>query len=164
MSAKDKILEDLFTDNSNDEILFEQYKLYVEMANDVSERRDKTNKFYVTLMSLLLTVFSIISSITNNWIIFIIPLTIMILISIVWMKNIKSYATLNQGKFDVINEIEKKLPSKGFTIEWELMKVYDYKNLTKIEKNIPLTILILSMVAIIWILSPILIQKVFCFF
>ena len=47
MSAKDKILEDLFTDNSNDEILFEQYKLYVEMANDVSERRDKTNKFYV---------------------------------------------------------------------------------------------------------------------
>jgi hypothetical protein len=73
MSGTSKILEDLIEENPNKKLLFEQYKLYVEMANDVSERRDRTNKFYVTLMSLLLTVFTIMTSITKEKIIFIIP-------------------------------------------------------------------------------------------
>ena len=81
MSCTSKILEDLIVENPDNQILFEQYKLFVEMANDVSERRDRTNKFYTTLMSLLLTIFGIISSITKEWIIFILPLLIMILIS-----------------------------------------------------------------------------------
>lgn len=163
MSCTSKILEELITKTPDKKLLFEQYKLYVEMANDVSERRDKTNKFYVTLMSLLLTVFGIISSITKDSILFIIPLLIMIFFNIVWMKNIESYSTLNRGKFDVINEIEKQLPAKGFTIEWELMELYNYQKLTKVEKYIPLicifsTILLIALIIFKWV------QKGCCFF
>lgn len=163
MSCTSKILEDLIVENPDNQILFEQYKLFVEMANDVSERRDRTNKFYTTLMSLLLTIFGIISSITKEWIIFILPLLIMILISWVWMKNIQSYSTLNRGKFDVINEIEKQLPAKGFTIEWELMEVYKYQKLTKVEKKVPLIILIISIILTIALIIAVLIQKGCCF-
>ena len=164
MRCTSKILEDLIVENPNDKILFEQYKLYVEMANDVSERRDRTNKFYATLMSLLLTIFGIINSINKEWIIFIIPLSIMILISLVWMKNIQSYSTLNRGKFDVINEIEKELPAKGFTIEWELMELYHYQELTKVEKNVPLIILLISTILTISLIVAVFIQKGCCFF
>jgi len=164
MSGTSKILEDLIEENPNKKLLFEQYKLYVEMANDVSERRDRTNKFYVTLMSLLLTVFTIMTSITKEKIIFIIPLLLMILFSRVWMKNIKSYSTLNRGKFDVINKIEKLLPAKGFAIEWELMELYNYQRLTKVEKNVPLILCIISTILSIALIVFILIQKGCCFF
>ena len=164
MSNTSEILKGLIVENPDKQILFEQYKLFVEMANDVSERRDRTNKFYASLMSLLLTIFGIISSITKEWTIFFFPLLLMILISWVWMKNIQSYSTLNHGKFDVINEIEKQLPAKGFTIEWELMELYNYQEFTKVEKNIPLIIIIISIILVIALIIALLIQKGCCFF
>ena len=41
-----------------DEHLLEQYKLYVEMTDQVSTRRAHTNRFYVSLLSGLLALFS----------------------------------------------------------------------------------------------------------
>ena len=164
MNPTSEILENLIVENPNEELLFEQYKLYVEMSNDLSERRDRTNKFYVSLMSLLLTAFSIIASITKDVALFIMPLAIIILFSKVWIENISSYSTLNRGKFDVINEIEKQLPSRGFTIEWQLMDLYKYKELTKVEKNVLYIIFILSIITEIFLILFLLIQKGCCFF
>lgn len=161
MSAKDSILKNLLKEDANEEILFEQYRLYVEMANNITNHRNNTNKFYVTLISLLISIFSIITSITHELIIFIIPLMIIIGISYIWMKNIESYSALNHGKFDVINEIENKLPARGFTIEWELIKLYNYKELTKVEKNVPKAICIIAIIAIILLIF---IQKGYCIF
>ena len=161
MSAKDSILKNLLKEDANEEILFEQYRLYVEMANNITNHRNNTNKFYVTLISLLISIFSIITSITHELIIFIIPLMIIIGISYIWMKNIESYSALNHGKFDVIDEIENKLPTRGFTIEWELIKLYNYKELTKVEKNVPKAICIIAIIAIILLIF---IQKGYCIF
>lgn len=161
MSSKDKILEELGTSNNNNHILFEQYKLYVEMANDVSNRRDKTNKYYLTLISLLITIFSIIISITYKLQIVLIPLIITIIICYIWMKNIESYSTLNRAKFDVINEIENDLPVKGFSIEWDLLQLYNYNELTKVEKIVPKAIIYILTIVIILI---ILVQKGCCVF
>ena len=86
---------------------------------------------------------------------------IIIGISYIWMKNIESYSALNHGKFDVINEIENKLPARGFTIEWELIKLYNYKELTKVEKNVPKAICIIAIIAIILLIF---IQKGYCIF
>ena len=57
MSARDSILKNLFTDEENKQILFDQYRLYVEMANEVSNRREKVNKFYILIISLFITIF-----------------------------------------------------------------------------------------------------------
>ena len=149
-------INELFTENYNSQILFEQYKLYVEMANNVSNRRENTNKFYVSLISLLITIIVIINSLTQELQILIFPITTLIPICYLWMKNIESYSTLNKGKFSVINEIENKLPAKGFTIECDLMTLYNYKELTKVEKKVPTIIIGLAIVSIILI---ILIQK-----
>lgn len=162
MNAKDSILKNLLKEDTNEEILFEQYKLYVEMANEISNRRDNANKFYLTLISLFITIFSIINSITHDSSIFIIPLIIIIIICCIWAKTIDSYSTLNIGKFNIINEIEKKLPAKGFTIEWELLiKVYSYNKLTIVEKWVPKIIGIIAVIAIIFLL---IIQKGYCIF
>ena len=41
--------------------LLEQYKLYVEMADRVSQRRDQSNRFYVTIVSALAAIVVIIA-------------------------------------------------------------------------------------------------------
>ena len=45
------------------EHMLEQYKLYVEMADRVSSRRAQTNRFYISLLSILLALLSIVASI-----------------------------------------------------------------------------------------------------
>ncbi|MCK4735084.1 MAG: hypothetical protein KAT65_21710, partial [Methanophagales archaeon] len=40
--------------------LLEQYKLYVEMADRISTRRAQTNRFYISLLSGLLALLSIV--------------------------------------------------------------------------------------------------------
>ena len=162
MNAKDSILKNLFTGEEDKQILFNQYKLYVEMANEISNRRDEMNKFYLTLISLFISIFSILISITQKPVLFIIPLIITMVICFIWMKTIESYKTLNRSKFDVINEIENKLPVKGFTIEWELLKnLYQHNKLTKVEKYVPIIIGIIAVIAIIILL---IIQKGYCIF
>ena len=39
----------------------EQYKLYVEMADRVSQRRDQSNRFYVTLVSALVALLVVLA-------------------------------------------------------------------------------------------------------
>ena len=39
-------------------IIIEQYKLYVEMADRISQRRAESNKFFITLLSSMLIVAS----------------------------------------------------------------------------------------------------------
>ena len=41
--------------------LLEQYKLYVEMADRVSQRRDQSNRFYVTIVSALAAIVVVIA-------------------------------------------------------------------------------------------------------
>lgn len=151
MNSREPILENLINDSTNDKQLFEQYKLYVEMADNVSERRDKTNRFYLGLITAMVT-FSSVFSITVDYIVLIVIILICsILICWNWYQNILSYKRLNSGKFAVINPIENELAVKGFTMELEFVKNGGYKDLTNIEKNIPLYFMVLCALMIIGI-------------
>jgi len=126
----------------NDEELktvFEQYKLYVEMADRVSQRRMSANTFFTTVNTLLFTVAAFIGNKDLLWLIFV--GIIGCIISFAWYFTLNSYRQLNSGKFAVINEIEKLLPLSGFSYEWEVLKWGKKKNsywpLSHVEKIIP---------------------------
>lgn len=128
------------------ETLIEQYKLYVEMADNVSKRRQDANKFYISLMSALIPVLVFVLdkgseiAISPNLILLIVSF-MGILISLIWYLNINSYRQLNGAKFQVINDLEKKLPYQGFTREWDFLqqgkKSKVYLELTKVERWVP---------------------------
>ena len=125
--------------NISHDSLLEQYKIYVEMSNEISKRRDQTNNFYISLSSAIIALFSLIvvefGSIYSK---FIILLPILgLIICFVWFTHIKSYKQLNSAKFQVINKIEEQLPYSGFTEEWEILKKTNYRNLTDLERYIP---------------------------
>ncbi|MEM8565579.1 MAG: hypothetical protein AAGF85_03915 [Bacteroidota bacterium] len=149
---------------NNESDLIEQYKLYVTMADKVSDRRSKTNQFYITLLSALLVVVSLVVNkdglVAQNVVLLSIGI-LGLIICLIWAVNIRSYRKLNTAKFKIIHELETRLNYPGFTIEWEILgKGMDKKNylqLTRVEALIPsiLTIpfLTLSIYAIVQLLS-----------
>lgn len=126
---------------SSDEIrtAFEQYKLYVEMADRVSQRRMSANAFFTTVNTLLLTFATFIGNKDLLWTVFI--GVIGCIISFTWYFTLNSYRQLNSGKFIVIHEIEKLLPLSCYAFEWEILasgnKKSKYWPLSHVEKVIP---------------------------
>jgi hypothetical protein len=125
----------------------EQYKLYVEMADRVSDRRSTANTFFLTANTLLVSVFGAIASkdagLSSDsmriW--FILFALSGLAFSLAWFFIVKSYRQLNEGKFKVIGEIEKSLPLAPYKAEWiALGKGKEpklYRPLTDIERFAP---------------------------
>ncbi|MHA1195166.1 MAG: RipA family octameric membrane protein [Promethearchaeota archaeon] len=142
-------------EESSRNILIEQYKLYVEMADRVSNRRNNSNIFYVSLLSSILALFMFIIehkiipdfSIFNFFLLLIGMISVSL--SITWFFNIRSYEQLNSVKFDIIHNMEKELPYQCYKKEWDLIKGEEgdkkkkYLRVTKIEQSVPFIFIIL---------------------
>jgi hypothetical protein len=133
------------------EHLLEQYKLYVEMMDKATERRGKTNTFYISLLSSLLALLSLLVNKDNNLffedrnILLLLLASLGICLCYVWYTNINSYKQLNSLKFKVIYEIEFHLPFPCYHREWGILsedKKNKYRRLSRVEKFVPLILAI----------------------
>ncbi len=135
--------------------LMEQYKLYVEMADRVSQRRDQSNRFYVTILAALAAILVVVSRFaptTNGLVSSQLPVVFIgvaafgSMMSIIWIVNLWAYRNLNEAKFDVINELEKNLPFEGFTREWRILtsgnRFTRRLRLSKVEQFAPIIVLL----------------------
>lgn len=132
-----------YPDNKKSEHTLEQYKMYVESAEKVSDRRSNLNTFYLSLTTTIAGVIGYLKTNTvENSEYLIIGLSISaILICIYWVNLLENYRKLNSGKFKVIHEIEKELPLNLYEYEWEKLGQGNdpklYKKLSNVEKIIP---------------------------
>ena len=133
------------------EHLFEQYKLYVEMADQVSNRRNLTNTFFLTLHTLLLGAigFSVEKGpkLVDHWLVFF-PLAAVILLCISWWMIVRSYRQLNGGKYLIVGEFEKRLPASPYwSAEWKALgegkDISKYLPITHVENWIPIIFAVL---------------------
>jgi hypothetical protein len=130
-------------------ILFEQYKLYVEMTDRISERRGHTNTFFISVTAALFAAMGTLTTIAvddkggpHRWALFLLAALVSfggIAICGIWRQLLQNYQKLNTAKFEIINQMEKKLPTNGFSTEWKLLqtKQYGYGGLGKVESKIP---------------------------
>lgn len=129
------------------DVILAQWQTCVEMANSVSQRRDTMNNIFVTLNLAIIATVSITWDIKSLFI-----LAAGIVVSIIWLLFIRNYKLLNTEKFNVINEIENKLPVKPFNDEWKKLRSNKkYKDGTKLEKTLPIMFIVLYIIAIITI-------------
>ena len=136
--------------------LFAQYKLYVESAEKISERRVSSNNFLLTVNAFLVTLNGFQAAIWNkNYWGVLIPLA-GFLVSLTWLRIIISYSNLNAVKFKVIHELEKHLPAALYSYEWqkaELGRGKVYRPMSHLERWIPVVFIILYVVlaiAVVW--------------
>jgi len=124
------------------EHLLEQYKLYVQMADNISNRRSQANTFYISVLSGFLVLIPVI--IQNGLVKSMFFLTGVGLLGttlcLVWFVTLQQYRHLNSGKFKVIHDMEKELPFACFDIEWKYLGEGKgkYKKLTRVEQLVPL--------------------------
>ena len=140
----------LFSESQKDEDsyknqLFDQYKLYIEMADRISQRRTTANTFFLTANAALLTVASGFKDDFGKYMYLV--SVVGIIVSLFWFFCIRSYKQLNSGKFKVIHEIEKKLPLHLFDYEWEVLgrgkSFKKYWPLSHVECTVPFTFIAL---------------------
>lgn len=120
--------------------LLDQYKLYVEMADRISTRRQSANSYFLTVNSAILAFVGYVTSKDSSdylWLLGIAGVTL----SYLWYRLIRSYRDLNTAKFKVVHDIEKKLPISPYDAEWEAMGRGEnadlYKPVTHIEIGVP---------------------------
>lgn len=147
--------------------LLEQYKLYVNSAEKISDRRQKTNEFFLGLNTALLTALGFIyGKIENSDIVMILMLIAGISICYFWYRIIRSYKGLNGGKFDIIHLIEKKLPLSLYDAEWDILGRGEDKNkywpFSHIEIKIPWIFIIIYACALVYILQSMEILNYIC--
>jgi hypothetical protein len=123
-------------------VLFEQYKLAVEMADRMSAKREAANKFFVGLVSAFGGLYALLNDapllLRTAWE-YVLPM-LAICWCVLWWFTIRHYRRLNQIKWKVIEEeLESNLPLKPFRSEDALLGKRRF-GLTKLELIIPVIV------------------------
>jgi hypothetical protein len=126
--------------------LFEQYKLYVESAEKISERRVSANNYLLTVNSVLVTLYGLVAASRFNtyWTI-LVPVA-GLLVSLTWHQIITSYRDLNTVKFKVIHELEHQMPAALYDYEWHKAgegRGKAYHPLSHLERWVPIIFMVL---------------------
>lgn len=154
----DNILTGIHTDhkeNHADKYIdhyLEQYRIYLHMFNTVSDRRLKTNEFFLGLNTAIMAIMGYIETkiVPHASIVFILVPFVGIAICYCWYEIIISLRQLCRAKFKVIHQVEQKLPVSLFKTEWILLgegkNAKKYVPLSKIEKRIPIIFIVLYII------------------
>ena len=89
----------------------ELYKLAVEMVDRISARRALANTFFLTVNTGLV---ALLGGKDLRWYV----AAAGIVFALAWWSLLQSYRQLSQARFEVINEIETRLPVHMFSDEW----------------------------------------------
>jgi len=119
------------------------YKMLVDMADKVSQRRQNANNFYLSVNTALIGASAYIGSLAQQ-----VPHQTLaiaaagLLVSLLWFRNINSYRDLNKGKFVIIQDLELQLPVRPYTAEWETLhrgeNTKHYRPFHTVEALVPL--------------------------
>lgn len=146
-------------ENTKDGEVFDLYKIMIESSEQLIQRRQITNGFFITLIGAIVAGcgFLIKEKVVSDAgiIVLIFPMMIGILLCRSWGNLIENYGKLNAGKFKVIHRLEKQMSARVFDAEWVALgkglRREKYQSFTTTERNVPslFLVLMLSMLAFI---------------
>ena len=149
----------------------EIYKLHAELADRVSQRRLGTNRVYagalVGMMLFLGALLRVGEGHAHGGLVFCVIGIVGALLAVSWMLVIRSYKRLNDGKFDALRELERKLSYRFFEREWHFLGHEDvsdeniaktdgrkqgakYFRLTVVEQSAPWLFFALYVAVVVW--------------
>ena len=138
--------------------LLEQYKLYVQSAENVSARRVASNRYLLTLSAALVTLYGLQSANFGQGYWTLLLPVMGIPVSLLWYLIIQSHTDLNRIKFKVIHEFERQLPAAMYKHEWHLAEEgrgKAYRAVTTIERWMPTMFGVLHVILAVMILLAI---------
>ena len=156
-----KLVESLFRESTlaGDSAFMEQYKLYLEMLDNISERRQHANNFFLTVntgvCAFIGYIFSKDAAAEFRGFFWFVPIA-GILLSYFWYRLIRSYRDLNTAKFKIVHLMERHLPLAPYRTEWlalgEANDPKRYMPFTHLEIWIPRSFMIMYGILIIYMI------------
>jgi hypothetical protein len=127
--------------------VIEIYKMTVEMADRVSQRRQAANSFYLSISTAFLSAFYLFRPSDLDVLSSILVSICGISLCLLWLRNIASYKDLNAGKFVVIHSLEERLGCAPYKAEWEYLQRGTTKSkhrpFTETERLVPLVFILI---------------------
>lgn len=131
----------------------EQYKLFLEYLDKLSDRRQSANTYFLTVNTGLCAAMGFLLSRDaapeTRCFCAVVPIA-GILMNLFWHRLVASYRQLSTGKFAILHELEKHLPVAPYKAEWSVLgggKDHSkYLPLTHIEVWIPRMFVVLYLV------------------
>ncbi len=122
----------------------EIYKVYVEMADRISQRREKANSFFLAVNAALVVFLAKDAfggeAAAPRFLELLVPVAAGVLCYL-WYRILRSYRDLNSAKFKVIHAIERQLPLRPYDAEWESVERGKnpklYLQFTRVERVVP---------------------------
>ena len=119
------------------------YALYLATAEKVSDRRQQTHAWMLSVNSALVALLGLVGAgkaaeaadAKRIWLVAI-PVA-GILVCLAWVSLLESYRKLNMAKFTLLQEIERDFSIPLFTREREIYKAQGRSTLTHVESWIP---------------------------
>jgi len=144
---------------SHKEHIFAQYKLYITGIEKSSDRRQKTNDFFLTINTATLGFMGVVNKVIENDSPFLVLVASIfgIILSIIWYRLINAYRNINRGKYKIIHKLEEQLPTAPYKIEWDILgngkdkKIYTPITCVEIGVPVMFTILYLIIVSVIYL-------------
>ncbi|MCK5718001.1 MAG: hypothetical protein KAH77_10970 [Thiomargarita sp.] len=137
------------------------YKMYVELTDALSARRQSVNSFFLSINSFIIgllgyghiTIHKIASTPEFFWIISLLGMTT----CVVWFKSIHSYKNIMRSRFIIIQRIEQQLPLAAYEAEWQLLQSdKGYQPLTHFEMVVPWIFFVLNLAISLKVTFPLL--------
>ena len=102
--------------------LIEQYKLYVQSVENASARRISSSRYLLTVNAALVAAYGFQSA-GSGQVVLALPVALAgIAISVLAFHIIRSHRNLNRVKFDIIHELEARLPADLYAHEWRMLE------------------------------------------
>lgn len=125
-----------------DQDVLEIYKMLVEMADRVSQRRQSANSFYLTVNTAIIGGAAYLSQSQFGHVDTLAVSTAGVAICFLWVRAVVSYKSLNAAKFEVITALEDRLPISPYKDEWSILDVdgagQKHKPFHKTEMLVPI--------------------------
>ena len=134
--------------------LLEQYKLYVEMADRISARRQRAHSFFLSVNTAIIALIGYVhlgskTSTKSYWLVSLAA----IVLCYMWYRLVRSYKGMNAAKFQVIHEMEQKLPFAPYCVEWDKAGRGEdsklYSPFTHIEMIVPWVFFVIHVVVLL---------------
>ncbi len=125
------------------------YSVYVEAISATEARRQSVSTFSIGAISILFGTMGAANSFDELY--FLIPI---LAISALWLAKLNFFAKLAKAKWDVVIDLEKKLPVSPFSDEWMLIKSkrsdFLYIGPSKLERAYPIMIIVIIGIYLAW--------------
>ena len=133
-------------------LLLEQYKIMIDTSEKLMERRQSMVSLYITICTALIAFIGASFAFGNLMITAAITLltgVITIILCYNWRTSLGSYELNNEGKFEVINQIEKHLPADMFECEYKYNKMKGIRSYSAREKVLPVIFMFVGLAMIL---------------